>query len=77
MEKDIDANPSLRKKYGTIDSKFIETAVDEKSDEKIKKEKKIKKEPKLVKKERPVTPPQTPEQQSRIGKWQSVEESKQ
>ncbi len=77
MEKDLDANPSLKKKYGTINTKPETSLVEEKSKEpKPKKEKPVKKEPVAVKKERPATPPQTPEQQSRIGKWQSVEETK-
>ena len=77
MEKDLDANPSLKKKYGTINEKPEVPVSEEKPKEKkVKKEKTVKKEPVPVIKERPATPPQTPEQQARIGKWQSVEETK-
>ena len=74
MEKDIQANPSLKHKYGNVNPI---APVEEPVQKKTVRKEKVKAVPKPpAEKPKPPTPPQTPEQESRIGKWQSIEPPK-
>lgn len=84
MDKDLESNPSLKRQYNSTDKNqpvsmisLVEASEKEKEKEKqVKKEKsKDKAKPVAVAEptKRKAEPEQTPEQQSRIGKWESVD----
>lgn len=80
MSKDIEANPSLKRQYASTEKNPQQNVcILQEHTPEAKKHKKEKPKPAAVKVPEKVekkTEPETPEQQSRIGKWQSIVQPK-